>query len=87
MTGEAPNPGKISKLEENMAQCLDNIETLWLSQGKYIAGDHITVADIVAATEIEQPRNKVIDQKLAVLISSLYFQAWQVTIPQKVDRY
>lgn len=56
MTGEEPNPQKILKLEENMAQCLDNVQDLWLSQGKYIAGDNITVADIVAASEIEQPR-------------------------------
>lgn len=57
MTGEEPHPKKISQLEKNMAKCLDSIEVLWLSQGKYIAGDHITVADIIAATEIEQPRN------------------------------
>lgn len=43
-----------------MESCLDDIENLWLSQGKFIAGDEITVADLFAACEIEQPRMSII---------------------------
>lgn len=57
MTGKEPESGKIAKLEKNMSKSLDSIEKLWLSQGDYIAGNHITIADIFAASEIEQPRN------------------------------
>lgn len=39
-----------------MQRCLDDIEKLWLSQGKYIVGNELTVADLFAACEIEQPR-------------------------------
>lgn len=56
LTGSETPPEKIEKVLTSMTDCLDNIETLWLSQGKYIAGDQLTVADLFAACEIEQPR-------------------------------
>ncbi|KAH1007063.1 hypothetical protein HUJ04_004342 [Dendroctonus ponderosae] len=47
------------KLAESVAivTCLDQLEELWLSpELKYIAGDSISVADIFAASELEQTR-------------------------------
>lgn len=55
MTGSESPPEKVEEAMANMERCLDSIETLWLSQGKYIVGDEITVADLFAACEIEQP--------------------------------
>ena len=39
-----------------MEKVLDQIETIWLDNGqkKYICGDKISVADIVACCELEQ---------------------------------
>nr|XP_026486575.1 glutathione S-transferase theta-1-like [Vanessa tameamea] len=40
-----------------MESALEKFETHWLNNGtEYIAGDSITVADLLAACEIEQPR-------------------------------
>ena len=40
-----------------MNRVLDQIETIWLENGqkKYICGEKISVADIVACCELEQP--------------------------------
>lgn len=56
MTGTETPARKVEKALSGMEDCLDKIETLWLSQGKYLAGDELTVADLFAACEIEQPR-------------------------------
>nr|AVT42200.1 glutathione S-transferase t1 [Lissorhoptrus oryzophilus] len=57
MTQSPPDANEVSKHESNMLTCLDQIEDLWLGQGhKYIVGDKISVADIFAATELEQPK-------------------------------
>lgn len=55
LTGTETPPKKIEKTYSSMLSCLDNVEKLWLSQEKYIAGDVLTVADLFAACEIEQP--------------------------------
>lgn len=57
MTQSTPDQETVAMHEANMVTCLDQIEELWLSQGrKYIAGDDISVADIFAACELEQPK-------------------------------
>lgn len=56
MTGSETPPEKVEEAYANMQRCLDSIEIFWLSQGKYIVGDELTVADLFAACEIEQPR-------------------------------
>jgi len=40
-----------------MENCLGEIETVWLAGGQkqFLAGDAISIADIMAATELEQP--------------------------------
>ncbi|KAI7815383.1 glutathione S-transferase [Rhyzopertha dominica] len=63
LLGITPDPVKIQKLEQEMSSCLDSIETLWLSQNRYIAGNEISVADLFAACEIEQPRMAGYDPK------------------------
>jgi len=56
MTGSPPNEKQVEKYKSSMLDCLDQIEELWLSQGHtYIASDQISVADLFAACELEQP--------------------------------
>merc|ERR1719297_313050 len=47
----------VAKAERNMVACLNDFERVWLMNGdkKYLAGDKISVADILAACELEQP--------------------------------
>lgn len=55
MSGSETPAGKIESVLASMENCLTSIEDLWLSQGRYIVGDELTVADLFAACEIEQP--------------------------------
>lgn len=54
--GKESNPKQIAEMKKRMETCLDQIETIWLQDSKFIAGNSLTVADIFAACEIEQPR-------------------------------
>jgi len=48
---------KIAGALKGMENCLGEIETVWLAGGQkqFLAGDAISIADIMAATELEQP--------------------------------
>ena len=54
---QPPNEKKVASYLRMMEKVLDQIETIWLDNGqkKYICGDKISVADIVACCELEQP--------------------------------
>jgi len=57
-TQKAPNEKEVAKLRKSMEECLDDIEQKWLLNGSnnYICGgENISVADILAACELEQP--------------------------------
>ena len=48
---------QLEKYQTRMNKTLDQIETIWLVNGKknYLCGDKISVADIAAVCELEQP--------------------------------
>lgn len=53
-----PNEKRVAEQLERVNKTLDMIENIWLDGGKkkYIAGgDEISVADIMACCELEQP--------------------------------
>jgi len=54
---QAPNEKSVAKALKDMEICLGQVEKVWLQGGKkkYIAGDQISVADIMACCEMEQP--------------------------------
>ncbi|KAK9506839.1 hypothetical protein O3M35_008701 [Rhynocoris fuscipes] len=54
-TGKTPDISEIKKWKANMENICDAVENHWL-KNKFICGDEITIADILAACEIEQPR-------------------------------
>ncbi|XP_044272666.1 glutathione S-transferase theta-1 [Tribolium madens] len=56
LTGRKTTPETMQKYEDNMNTCLDQIQNIWLADTPYLCGDRISVADIFAACEIEQPR-------------------------------
>lgn len=55
MSGREPKPEKIQEFQKRMDDALDLMEDVWLKNGQYLTGNKITVADILAACEIEQP--------------------------------
>ena len=48
---------RVANFQRGMEKVLDEIETIWLQNGKkkYLCGDKISVADIAALCELEQP--------------------------------
>lgn len=55
LTGEPTDASMMNFSESGMLNVLDQMETLWLKEQKFINGDQISAADIWAACEIEQP--------------------------------
>nr|WEU54068.1 glutathione s-transferase theta-1 [Protohermes costalis] len=56
MAGTPANPRRIEHLERRMSECLDSLEELWLRNNDYLVGDRISIADLLGACEVEQPR-------------------------------
>lgn len=52
--GQTVSQEKVSEAKTHMVNALDSITNVWLKDKPYIVGNEITVADLVAATEIEQ---------------------------------
>ncbi|XP_059619558.1 glutathione S-transferase theta-1-like [Phlebotomus argentipes] len=81
MTGQKPDEKKVKKLETQLSNTLDVIENVWLKTTPYIAGENITVADIFAACDIEQPRVCGFDP----LASRPRMTAWFGRVKAKLD--
>ena len=57
MFQKTPDEKKIARFQKEMEKCLGEIETVWLDGGKkkFIIGDELTIADLLACCELEQP--------------------------------
>ncbi|XP_045448063.1 glutathione S-transferase theta-1 [Melitaea cinxia] len=55
--GRNPDPKTLEEYFKRMETALETFETKWLGDGKeFVAGNSITVADLLAACELEQPK-------------------------------
>lgn len=52
--GQTVDPARVSEAKNRMEEALDLLTNVWLKDKTFIVGNEITVADLVAATEIEQ---------------------------------
>jgi glutathione S-transferase len=52
---------KVARFQKEMEKCLSEIENIWLDSGKknFIIGDKISIADLLACCELEQPGNQI----------------------------
>ncbi|XP_032684009.1 glutathione S-transferase theta-3-like [Odontomachus brunneus] len=64
MKGRPPKAEKVEESKNRMNTCLDFIENTWLKDNLFLTGDTISVADILGACEIEQPRLAGYDPKM-----------------------
>jgi glutathione S-transferase len=50
---------KVERFQNEMEKCLSDIENIWLDCGRknFITGDNISIADLLACCELEQPGN------------------------------
>lgn len=55
-TGSPPDPKSAEGYKKRMISSLEDFDTKWLGRGTdFIVGNSITVADLIAACELEQP--------------------------------
>lgn len=47
---------RVQEYRQQLEQSLDKLEREWIVPGRFIVGDRITIADILAACDIEQPK-------------------------------
>jgi len=55
MKGEPPNENRVAFFEKGLKGILGQMENIWLKDNPYIAGNTLTIADLLAVTELEQP--------------------------------
>ncbi|RZF34506.1 hypothetical protein LSTR_LSTR011748 [Laodelphax striatellus] len=56
ITGKPPNQETVNKMYKMMIVGCDKVENIWLKDKPYLCGNSISIADILGACEIEQPR-------------------------------
>nr|CAD7430861.1 unnamed protein product [Timema monikensis] len=57
VTGKPPKPEKVAESLKHMERTLNKIEDVWLAGDKpYLTGEQISIADLLAACEVEQTR-------------------------------
>lgn len=54
-TREPANAKEVAILEQRMIENLDLLENIWLRDKPFLSGDEISISDLVAACEVEQP--------------------------------
>lgn len=54
LMGQQVSEERVSEAKRQMENALDTINNVWLKDKPFIVGDEITIADLVAATEVEQ---------------------------------
>jgi glutathione S-transferase len=62
------------KMEKSMLRSLDDFSSVFLQRGPFIAGDKISIADLIATGELEQPRLVNYDAKKARPIIGSYLE-------------
>lgn len=55
LTGQPAKESHLSLWKSRMEIALDDVENIWLKSNQYLAGDKISVADLVGLCEIDQP--------------------------------
>jgi len=55
MSGQPVNEEQLQFFINGLENALDQIEEIWLKNKNYVAGDKISIADLLAVTELEQP--------------------------------
>ncbi|CAL8101514.1 unnamed protein product [Orchesella dallaii] len=55
MTGQPVNEKIVEFHGNQLKNVLDQLENIWLKDQQYIAGKDLTIADLLAVTELEQP--------------------------------
>ncbi|CAF0844614.1 unnamed protein product [Adineta steineri] len=55
MTGKPPSDVELEKWHKNWEKSTNSMEKIWLARSSYLAGNHITIADLLGICEMMQP--------------------------------
>uniref|UniRef100_A0A2P2HYL9 glutathione transferase n=1 Tax=Hirondellea gigas TaxID=1518452 RepID=A0A2P2HYL9_9CRUS len=55
LSGEPPKQSSVDRFQAGLETALDHIETIWLKDRSFLAGDQITIADLLGVCEVLQP--------------------------------
>jgi glutathione S-transferase len=55
MLGQPVKEESLKSFGKQLGEVLDTIENIWLKENPFIAGKELTIADLLATTELEQP--------------------------------
>jgi len=55
MTGNPPKQSSIDRFQAGMEKALGRMESHWLKRSKFVGGDEISIADILAVCELYEP--------------------------------
>jgi len=58
LTGRLADPKRVLLLQNKMDENLNLLENVWLKDKPFLCGDKISISDLVAACEIEQPSKR-----------------------------
>uniref|UniRef100_A0A069DR68 Putative glutathione s-transferase theta-1 n=1 Tax=Panstrongylus megistus TaxID=65343 RepID=A0A069DR68_9HEMI len=84
ITGIQPSPKKVNDFKRRMIEVCDKMNDIWLKDGKkYITGDNITIADLLATAELEQLRMTDYDPREGR--SAL--ASWMARVRQRTNPY
>ncbi|KAL1132132.1 hypothetical protein AAG570_010089 [Ranatra chinensis] len=54
VSGHPPDENVLNKMESEMNDVLDNLDRIWLKNKLFLTSNSLTIADLLAATELEQ---------------------------------
>ena len=87
LTQEPPNEKRVQNFQKGMEKALKDIQEIWLENGhkKYLGGDKISVADIIAVCELEQPSMAGYDVKKGRPILAEYMERVKADLQPHYD--
>lgn len=56
-----------------METALDEVDQIWLKRNPYLAGEQISIADLIGLCEIDQPREYETIEKCQTVFFSQFF--------------
>ena len=87
LTQEPPNEKRVQNFQKGMEKALKDIQEIWLENGqkKYLGGDKISWADIIAVCELEQPSMAGYDVKKGRPILAEYMERVKADLQPHYD--
>lgn len=78
-TKQPVNEQKLAKYKKGLNTVLDEISNIWLKDGRFIGGKDLTIADLLAVTELEQPSKKLYPALNGIFVIYFFVRSYLFT--------